>query len=229
MGQVWLAEQEEHSNEKHRNIESSVEERCGHTRSSTWSSLASFDAPVERVWKAWIDPQQVMQWWGPDHFTSPSAQIDFREGGISLVCMRAPKEFGGQDMYSTWAYMKIVPLQSIEYIHNLADKNGKKVDPVKLGMPSDFPQDQRSQGRASPPATIHGGGSSLPAAGDSPYLCRSGVLAARRRAGGQPAGPAGSVATRRVGRPPDSASKHRRGGRGSARPSSAGRPYLLAP
>ncbi len=102
-----------------------------------------FDAPVERVWKAWIDPQQVMQWWGPDHFTSPSAQIDFREGGISLVCMRAPKEFGGQDMYSTWAYMKIVPLQSIEYIHNLADKNGKKVDPVKLGMPSDFPQDQR--------------------------------------------------------------------------------------
>lgn len=103
-----------------------------------------FDAPVDRVWKAWTDPEQVMRWWGPDHFTSPSAKMDFREGGTSLVCMRAPKEFGGQDMYSTWVYTKIVPLQSIEYIHNLADKNGKKADPVKLGMPPDFPQDQRN-------------------------------------------------------------------------------------
>ncbi len=60
-----------------------------------------FDAPVELVWKAWTDPEYVMRWWGPDHFTSPSAKIDFREGGTSLVCMRAPEEFGGQDMYST--------------------------------------------------------------------------------------------------------------------------------
>lgn len=103
-----------------------------------------FDVPVERVWKVWTDPEQVVQWWGPDHFTSPSAKIDFREGGISLVCMRAPKEFGGQDMYSTWAYKKIVPFQSIEYIHNLADKNGNKIDPIQIGMPADFPQDQRN-------------------------------------------------------------------------------------
>ena len=103
-----------------------------------------FKAPVERVWKAWTDPEQVMRWWGPDRFTSPSAKIDFREGGTSLVCMRAPKELGGQDMYSTWAYKNIVPMQRIEYIHNLADKDGSKVDPVKLGMPADFPQDLRN-------------------------------------------------------------------------------------
>jgi uncharacterized protein YndB with AHSA1/START domain len=103
-----------------------------------------FHAPIELLWNAWTDPEQVMQWWGPDHFTSPSAKIDFRVGGTSLVCMRAPKKFGGQDMYSTWAYTKIVPMRSIEYIHNLADKNGNKADPVKLGMPPDFPQDQRN-------------------------------------------------------------------------------------
>ena len=84
-----------------------------------------------------------MKWWGPNGFTSPSAEIDFREGGKSLVCMRAPKALGGQDMYSTWAYTKIVPMEIIEYVHNLADKNGKKADPVELGMPPDFPQDQR--------------------------------------------------------------------------------------
>lgn len=101
-----------------------------------------FDAPLELVWKAWTDPQHVMRWWGPDRFTCPSCKMDFREGGTTLVCMRAPKEFGGQDMYSTWAYTKIVPMQRIEYIHNLADAQGNKVDPAKLGMPPDFPQDQ---------------------------------------------------------------------------------------
>ena len=103
-----------------------------------------FDAPIEEVWKAWSDPEYVMRWWGPDFFTSPSAKMDFREGGTSLVCMRAPQNFGGKDMYSTWAYKRIVSLQSIEYIHNLADKDGNKADTIALGMPPDFPKDQRN-------------------------------------------------------------------------------------
>ena len=102
-----------------------------------------FNAPIQRVWNAWTDPQQVMQWWGPIGFSSPSAKMEFREGGTSLVCMRASKEFGGQEHYSTWAYSKIVPMRTIEYIHNLADKHAHKADPVKLGLPPDFPRDQR--------------------------------------------------------------------------------------
>jgi uncharacterized protein YndB with AHSA1/START domain len=103
----------------------------------------TFKAPVEQVWKAWTDPELVKRWWGPAGFTAPFARIDFREGGASLVCMRAPQQVGGQDFYSTWAYRKIVPLERIEYIHNLADKDGSKVDPARLGMPPDFPQDMR--------------------------------------------------------------------------------------
>lgn len=97
-----------------------------------------FDAPVELVWKAWTDPKHVMRWWGPKNFTSPTCEIDFREDGTSLVCMRSPE---GQDFYSTWEYRKIVPMQRIEYVHNLADKDGRKIDPVTVGMPPDFPQD----------------------------------------------------------------------------------------
>jgi uncharacterized protein YndB with AHSA1/START domain len=99
-----------------------------------------FDAPLPLVWKAWSDPEYVMQWWGPEGFTSPLAKMDFREGATSLVCMSSP-EYG--DHYSTWQYEKIVPMQRIEYIHNLADEGGNKIDPVKMGMPPDFPQDQR--------------------------------------------------------------------------------------
>lgn len=101
-----------------------------------------FDAPVNLVWKAWTDAEQVMHWWGPTGFTCPLAKIDFRVGGKSLVCMRAPKEFGGQDFYSTWEYRAIEPMRRIDYIHNLTDNDGNKVDPATMGMPSDFPQDQ---------------------------------------------------------------------------------------
>jgi len=103
-----------------------------------------FDAPIELVWKAWTEPEYVMKWWGPDYFTSPSAVIDFREGGTALVCMRAPKEFGGQDMYSTWAYKKIVPMERIEFIQNLSDGDGNLVSPLTLGLPPEFPPDVRT-------------------------------------------------------------------------------------
>ncbi len=102
------------------------------------------DAPIELVWKAWTEPEHVMRWWGPDHFTSPSAKMDVREGGTSLVCMRAPKEWGGQDMYSTWAYQKIVPLERIEFIQNLADAEGNLIDPLTMGLPPEFPKDVRT-------------------------------------------------------------------------------------
>ena len=51
-----------------------------------------FDAPRELVWKAWTDPQYVMQWWGPKGFTAPVCKIDFRVGGKFLCCMRSPMD-----------------------------------------------------------------------------------------------------------------------------------------
>ncbi len=68
-------------------------------------------------------------------------QIDFREGGMSLVCMRSPE---GQDFYNTWEYRKIMPIELIEFIQNFADKDGKKADPVVYGLPPDFPKDVRT-------------------------------------------------------------------------------------
>jgi len=100
-----------------------------------------FDAPLEQVWKAWSNEELVKQWWGPKAFTCPVARIEFREGGTSLVCMRAPSEYGGQDMYNTWTYQKIVPMGRIEYILNFTDKDGNKLDPAAIGMPPGIPED----------------------------------------------------------------------------------------
>jgi uncharacterized protein YndB with AHSA1/START domain len=100
-----------------------------------------FDAPIEQVWRAWVDPEYVMRWWGPHGFTCPVAKMDFREGGASLVCMRAPQEYGGQDMYSTWTYTKIVPNERIEYVFNFSDQDGHKLTPAQVGLPAGIPED----------------------------------------------------------------------------------------
>ena len=100
-----------------------------------------FDAPVEEVWKAWSDPAYVTRWWGPTGFTSPSAEMDFRVGGASLVCMRAPAEYGGQDMYNTWTYTSIDPHQRIEFVSNFASEDGTHLDPAAMGMPPGVPHD----------------------------------------------------------------------------------------
>lgn len=105
----------------------------------------TFDAPVEKVWNAWIDPEVVMRWWGPDGFSSPSAEVDFREGGKFIFGMRAPAELGGGDSYSAGIYSKIVPMTRIEFSQMLCDQAGSPIDPTSIGMPADFPAEIPSE------------------------------------------------------------------------------------
>jgi uncharacterized protein YndB with AHSA1/START domain len=100
-----------------------------------------FDAPVQRVWKAWSDANEVKRWWGPHGFTAPVCEMDFREGGTTLVCMRAPVEYGGQDMYNTWSYTKIVPMERIEFIQRFSDKDRNILTPADLGLPPGIPME----------------------------------------------------------------------------------------
>jgi uncharacterized protein YndB with AHSA1/START domain len=95
-----------------------------------------FDAPVEQVWRAWSESEQVQRWWGPTGFTAPLARMDFREGGASLVCMRSPD---GHDLYNTWSYQKIEPLRQIEFVLHFSDAEGRKLDPAQIGLPADIP------------------------------------------------------------------------------------------
>src|SRR5439155_265161 len=50
----------------------------------------TFNAPRARVFRAWIDPQQLARWWGPKGFTNPICEVDARPGGAVFIVMRAP-------------------------------------------------------------------------------------------------------------------------------------------
>ena len=99
-----------------------------------------FDAPRALVWKAWTEPQYVMQWWGPKGFTAPFCKIDFRVGGKFLCCMKSPD---GQEGWNGGEYHEIVPHEKIVYSLYFADSQGNKVDPAQLGIEHEAIEDAR--------------------------------------------------------------------------------------
>ena len=99
------------------------------------------DAPVDRVWRSWTDPDLVKKWWGPKYYTSPFCTIDLRVGGKYIFCMRAPKEQGGHNMYTSGVYTKIVPMDRLEFTQGMSDKDGNRIDPSSIGLPLDFPKE----------------------------------------------------------------------------------------
>ena len=90
-----------------------------------------FDAPPELVWKAWTDPQYVMQWWGPKGFSCPACEMDFRVGGKSLLCMKTPDGYEG---WNAIEYHEIVLHEKIVSSMYFSDSKGNKIDPAELGM-----------------------------------------------------------------------------------------------
>jgi uncharacterized protein YndB with AHSA1/START domain len=49
-----------------------------------------FDAPRELVFKAYTDPAQITQWWGPRYLTTMIDKMDVRQGGIWRFIQRDP-------------------------------------------------------------------------------------------------------------------------------------------
>ena len=49
-----------------------------------------FDAPRERVWKAFTDPDQIPRWWGPHGTTTRVVEMDLRPGGKWRFVSSAP-------------------------------------------------------------------------------------------------------------------------------------------
>ncbi|HYM33672.1 MAG TPA: SRPBCC domain-containing protein [Candidatus Cybelea sp.] len=47
-----------------------------------------FKAPRERVWRAFTEPSALREWWGPEGFTLPKAEVDLRPGGRFAFQMR---------------------------------------------------------------------------------------------------------------------------------------------
>ncbi len=52
-----------------------------------------FDAPKHLVWKAYTTPELIKRWWGANHGTVTSAEVDLRVGGSWRYVMTANEGF----------------------------------------------------------------------------------------------------------------------------------------
>jgi len=97
------------------------------------------DAPREKVWQAWTDPELFKKWWGPQGFTAPVVQIDARPGGKFLGAMEGGPEMGefaGKRFWSTGTYKEIAPMEKLVMTDAFSDEHGNIVQPkdVMPGM-----------------------------------------------------------------------------------------------
>ncbi len=99
-----------------------------------------FDAPIERLWQAWANPDMMKHWWGPEGFSCPEARMDFHTGGKSLLAMQNPE---GHVQYSGGTYEEIIPLEKIVTTDHFTDKHGLAMTAKEAGMQGDWPEESR--------------------------------------------------------------------------------------
>ena len=76
------------------------------------------DAPRSLVWRAFTSSEDIVQWWGPNGFTTTTHRMAFQVGGLWQFTMHGPD---GTD-YPNWIrYTLIDPPARIEYDHGGAD------------------------------------------------------------------------------------------------------------
>jgi uncharacterized protein YndB with AHSA1/START domain len=55
-----------------------------------------FDAPKEKVWKAYAEKDWFEKWWGPEGWETTAKEFDFRPGGRVHYCMKCVDENQGE-------------------------------------------------------------------------------------------------------------------------------------
>lgn len=68
------------------------------------------DAPREKLYRCWTEPELMKQWFAPAPYTTPVVKTDVRPGGSSLVVMRSPE---GTDMPCPGVYLEVIPNEKI--------------------------------------------------------------------------------------------------------------------
>jgi uncharacterized protein YndB with AHSA1/START domain len=68
--------------------------------------VREFNAPIEKIWKAWTDPDQLQKWWGPKPWVAVTKSMDFTVGGIWRYSMEGPED------QKHWSYVKFTAIEN---------------------------------------------------------------------------------------------------------------------
>ena len=79
------------------------------------------EAPRERVWQAWTDPEHLKHWWGPKGFTVEKLTLDLRPGGLMHYWLRAPDGFA---LWGRFRFLEIVRPERLVWVNSFSDPEG---------------------------------------------------------------------------------------------------------
>ena len=79
-----------------------------------------FDAPRDRVWKAWSEPGQLQHWWGPKGCSIEVRRFEFRPGGFFHYAMKFP---GAPAMWGRFNYREIAAPERLVWLNSFANEN----------------------------------------------------------------------------------------------------------
>lgn len=82
-------------------------------------------APVDVVWGAWINPETLPQWWGPEGFSCRTKRIDLRTGGEWVFDMIGPD---GKVWPNHHRYVLVQPKSRVEYTLHWGEDGPKHAD-----------------------------------------------------------------------------------------------------
>jgi uncharacterized protein YndB with AHSA1/START domain len=83
--------------------------------------VREFNAPIEKVWRAWTEPDLIEKWIAPKPWTAQTKIMNFTVGGIWLYAMVSPE---GQKHWSHAEFTAIVDGSLISSINMFSDENG---------------------------------------------------------------------------------------------------------
>ncbi|WP_144620894.1 SRPBCC family protein [Agrobacterium cavarae] len=74
--------------------------------------MREIDAPREKIFRAWTDPELLKQWFCPKPWGVSHAELDVRTGGSSVIVMNGPN---GEVVDNRGVYLEVVPNEKIVF------------------------------------------------------------------------------------------------------------------
>lgn len=74
--------------------------------------MREIDAPREKIFRAWTDPELLKQWFCPKPWGVSHAELDVRTGGSSVIVMNGPN---GEVINNRGVYLEVVPNEKIVF------------------------------------------------------------------------------------------------------------------
>jgi uncharacterized protein YndB with AHSA1/START domain len=94
----------------------------------TLVSERTFNAPKDRVWEAYTNPDQLAKWWGPRGWKTEIRHMEFEDGGYWHYGMRCndpeQREWYGKTSWGRGTFRIIRPRDAFEYSDDFCDEHG---------------------------------------------------------------------------------------------------------